>query len=155
MSANTTKTALVAVNHDITRLGYLFAELINARQLERFAELVSPDYINHNPYAEQGLAGVRGVFAAILAGVPDLLITVEDVFASADGSRVAGRYTYEGTHTGDFFGYRPTGCRFTMRSIDIWRVEEGRFVEHWDELNTLEFFTQVGAVRHLTPGIEQ
>jgi hypothetical protein len=33
-----------------------------------------------------------------------------------------------------------------MRSIDIWRVEDGRFVEHWDELNTLDIFSQVGAV---------
>ena len=155
MPANTTEPALVADHHDITRLGHLFAEIINTRQLQRFAELVSPDYINHNAYAEQGLAGARGVFAAILVGVPDLLITVEDVFASADGTRVVGRYTYEGTHTGDFFGYRATGGRFTMRSIDIWRVEDGLLVEHWDELNTLEFFTQVGAVRHLTPGDEQ
>jgi hypothetical protein len=31
-----------------------------------------------------------------------------------------------------------------MRSIDIWRVEDGR--EHWDELNTLDIFSQVGAV---------
>jgi predicted SnoaL-like aldol condensation-catalyzing enzyme len=33
-----------------------------------------------------------------------------------------------------------------MRSIDIWRVEDGRFVEHWDELNALDIFSQVGAV---------
>jgi hypothetical protein len=33
-----------------------------------------------------------------------------------------------------------------MRSIDIWRVEDGRFVEHWDELNTLDAFIQIGAV---------
>jgi hypothetical protein len=31
-----------------------------------------------------------------------------------------------------------------MRSIDIWRVENDRFVEHWDELNTLEIFQQMG-----------
>jgi predicted SnoaL-like aldol condensation-catalyzing enzyme len=24
-----------------------------------------------------------------------------------------------------------------MRSIDIWRTENGKFVEHWDELNYL------------------
>ena len=51
-----------------------------------------------------------------------------------------------GTHRGEFLGYPATGRPFAMRSIDIWRVERGRFVEHWDELNTLEFFTQVGAV---------
>jgi hypothetical protein len=34
----------------------------------------------------------------------------------------------------------------SMRSIDIWRVENDLFVEHWDELNTLEIFQQMGAI---------
>ena len=33
-----------------------------------------------------------------------------------------------------------------MTSIDIWRVKDGRFVEHWDEINSLELFVQFGAV---------
>jgi predicted ester cyclase len=78
--------------------------------------------------------------------VPDLEVTAEDVFVSADGTRVVGRYRYEGTHTGNLLGYSPTGNPFSMRSIDIWRVEDGRVVEHWDELNTLEVFIQIGAV---------
>ena len=85
-------------------------------------------------------------FGGILAGVPDLKGFVEDVFASADGSRVVGRYRYEGTHTGNFLGYPATGNAFTMRSIDIWRVEDGRFVEHWDELNLLDVLQQMGAI---------
>jgi predicted ester cyclase len=74
-------------------------------------------------------------------------VTAEDVIVSADESRVVGRYRYEGTHTGNLLGYPATGNAFTMRSIDIWRVENGRFVEHWDELNTLEVFIQMGAVQ--------
>ena len=70
----------------------------------------------------------------------------DDVFVSADGTRVVGRYRYEGTHTGNFLVYPATGNAFAMRSIDIWRVENGRFVEHRDELNTLDIFSQVGAV---------
>jgi hypothetical protein len=33
-----------------------------------------------------------------------------------------------------------------MRSIDIWRVADGEFVEHWDELNLLELFQQLGVI---------
>ena len=132
--------------NDTAYLGHLFAEIINGRDLSRFAEIVAPDYVNHNPYAAPGLDGVIGVFGAILAGVPDLVVTAEDVFVSEDGSRVVGRYRYEGTHTGNFMGNPETGSAFTMRSIDIWRVGDGKFVEHWDEINTLDIFTQVGAV---------
>ena len=78
--------------------------------------------------------------------MPDLKVTAEDVFVSADGSRVVGRFRYEGTHTGNVLGYAATGRPFAMRSIDIWRVENGLFVEHWDELNTLDIFIQIGAV---------
>jgi predicted SnoaL-like aldol condensation-catalyzing enzyme len=31
-------------------------------------------------------------------------------------------------------------------STIIWRVEEGKFVEHWEELNTLDAFIQIGSV---------
>jgi predicted SnoaL-like aldol condensation-catalyzing enzyme len=36
-----------------------------------------------------------------------------------------------------------------MRSIDIWRVQDGMFVEHWDELNLLEVLQQLGVVSSL------
>jgi predicted SnoaL-like aldol condensation-catalyzing enzyme len=33
-----------------------------------------------------------------------------------------------------------------MRSIDIWRVQDGMFVEHWDELNLMQMFQQIGVL---------
>jgi predicted SnoaL-like aldol condensation-catalyzing enzyme len=131
---------------DPNKLGHIFAEIVSGHDLSRFDEIVAPNYVNHNAFAEPGLEGVKKVFGGILAGVPDLKVFVEDVFVSADGSRVVGRYRYEGAHTGNFLGYPATGNAFAMRSIDIWRVENGLFVEHWDELNTLDVFIQVGAV---------
>ncbi len=38
------------------------------------------------------------------------------------------------------------GARFEMRSIDIWRTGNGEFVEHWDELNLLDLFQQIGMI---------
>ncbi len=136
---------------DPVHLGRLFADIISSHTLARFDEIVAPDYVNHNPFAEPGLDGVKAVFAALLAGVPDLKVHADDVFASADGTRIVGRYRYEGTHTGTYLGSPATGNPFRMRSIDIWRVEGGRFVEHWDELNTLDVFTQIGAARLVGP----
>ena len=131
---------------DLKKLGYLFADIMTSHDLSRLDEIKAPNYVNHNAFAEPGLEGSKKVLGAIIAGVPDLKVTAEDVFVSADGTRVVGRYRYEGTHTGNLLGYSATGKAFLMRSIDIWRVEEGRFVEHWDELNTLDVFIQIGAV---------
>jgi predicted ester cyclase len=135
-----------AISTDLTKLGYLFAEIMSSHDMSRFDEIKAPNYVNHNAFAEPGLEGSKKVLGALVAGVPDLKVTAEDVFVSADGSRVVGRYRYEGTHTGNLLGYSGTGKPFFMRSIDIWRVEGGRFVEHWDELNTLDVFIQIGAV---------
>ena len=131
---------------DPSRLGYLFAEIISGHDMSRLDDIIAPNYVNHNAFAEPGPEGVKKIFEEILSGVPDIKVTAEDVFVSADGSRVVGRYRYEGTHTGKLLGYSATGNAFVMRSIDIWRVENGRFVEHWDELNTLDVFIRIGAV---------
>jgi predicted SnoaL-like aldol condensation-catalyzing enzyme len=121
-----------------------FAEILNAGDLAAFDALVAPGYVNHNPFAAPGPDGVKAIFGAFLAALSDFRVTVEDAVAVAD--RVVGRYTYTGVHTGPLFGYAPTGRPVVMRSIDVWRVgPDGRFVEHWDELNTLDFFQQIGA----------
>ena len=67
-----------------------------------------------------------------------------------NGQTVVGRYTYRGRHTGTFMGIPPSGAQIEMHSIDIWRIRDGRLHEHWDELNTLELFQQIGAIPTFT-----
>ena len=43
-------------------------------------------------------------------------------------------------------GILATGKPVEMRSIDIWRVQNGMFAEHWDELNLMQMFQQIGAL---------
>ena len=50
-------------------------------------------------------------------------------------------------------GYAPTGQGVEMRSIDIWRVRDGQLQEHWDELNTLDVYIQLGAASLLPPSV--
>ena len=71
------------------------------------------------------------------------------------GDRVVGRFVYRGTQTGELMGIPASGNVVEMRSIDIWRVEDGMFVEHWDQLNLLEMFQQIGAFPSLGGGPER
>ena len=59
---------------DHAKLGHLFAEIVSSHDMSRFDELVAPRYVNHNPFAEPGPEGVKKVFGAIIAGVPDLKV---------------------------------------------------------------------------------
>jgi predicted ester cyclase len=61
-----------------------------------------------------------------------------------EGDRISARFTYNGTCDKAFMGYQPNSTAVQMRSIDIWRVKNGKLIEHWDELNLLEVFQQIG-----------
>ena len=62
-----------------------------------------------------------------------------------EGDCISARFTYNGTFSKAFMGYQPNGTADQMRSSDIWRVKDGKLIEHWDELNPLEVFQQLGA----------
>jgi steroid delta-isomerase-like uncharacterized protein len=125
-------------------LAYLFADIMNSHDASRFAELVSENYVNHNPWVAPGRAGVVAFMGHWFETLSGTRVVVEDAFATGD--RVVGRYTYRARHTGPFVGVPASGAEITMRSIDIWRFKNDRFVEHWDELNLLEVMQQMGAI---------
>lgn len=121
-----------------------FAETLNTHNVDLFDTFIAPTYINHNPFVAPGLHGVKKFFADWLVAFPDTTVIMEDALVAGD--RVVGRYTYRATHQGTFLGIPPTGKQITMRSIDIWRVRDNVFVEHWDELNLLEVMQQLGVI---------
>ena len=128
---------------DGTQFAYRFAAMLNVGDPETLDAFLAEDYINHNPFVADGLAANKAFWRQWLIAFPDTRVTVEDTFAAGD--RVAGRFTYRATHQGEFLGIPATGHPIEMRSIDIWRIADGKLVEHWDELNTLELMQQLGA----------
>ena len=125
-----------------------FAQTLTDHDLDAFAELLDDQYINHNRYAQPGKDGSIGMFAGFLGAFEDFRVKVDDVIEN--GQTAVGRYTYRGRHTGPFMGIPPSGAQIEMHSIDIWRIRGGRLHEHWDELNTLELFQQIGAIPTFT-----
>ena len=105
---------------------------------------VAVDYINHNAFVENGREANRAFWSSFFTAFPDIKATMDDLVVAGD--RVVGRLTYRGTHAGPLYGVPPTGNAIEMRSIDIWRTENGEFAEHWDEVNYLELFQQIGMI---------
>ena len=82
----------------------------------------------------------------------DLVLLFADIMNSHDATRFAELvdvdYVNHNPHVEPGLAGAPaSGAAITMRSSDIWRVRDSLFVEHWDELNTLELFQQIGAVK--------
>jgi len=43
----------------------------------------------------------------------------------------AASFVYEGTHTATYLGVPATGRRLRFTSCDIFRIANGKLVEHW------------------------
>ena len=121
-------------------------EVWNAGNLELLDEMFSPDYKRYltptmppltHQVQKQRLAGLRAAF-------PDIHLTIEDLIA--EGDRVALRVTLRGTHQGTFQGVSPTGKQVTVFAIDLVRIENGKFYEHWGGPDLLTALLQLGAV---------
>jgi len=69
---------------------------------------------------------------------------VEDLVA--EGDKVAGRVTAYGKHEGELFGIPRTGKDIRVSGIAIWRIEDGKIVEHWHETNQLGLMQQLGVI---------
>lgn len=119
---------------------------INAADLAVFDELLVPDVIDHYapPGVPPGREGWKQTHLIFLSGFPDGHWVEEDLMAEDD--KVVGRYTFHGTHQGEFFGIPATGKQVTVPNIHIMRLVAGKIVEHWGNGDDLGLLQQLGAV---------
>jgi predicted ester cyclase len=111
-----------------------YVVLKNTKDLTKMNEIYSADYIENSGRNPSGIEAVTKNWAGQFAGIPDLKVIVHDVIVSGD--KIVARVTYTGTHTVPFFaGIAPTGRTIQLGTIDIWRVADGKFVEHWDQVD--------------------
>jgi predicted ester cyclase len=105
-------------------------------------ELVAADFVPHTfgpmPPGREGLrAGMRRAGV----GVSDARFEIEDMIA--EGDRVAVRLTASARHTGPFMGIEPSGRRYEISEIHIFRIRDGQVVEHWHEFDKLALLSQL------------
>ncbi|MHA2377092.1 MAG: ester cyclase, partial [Candidatus Thorarchaeota archaeon] len=67
--------------------------------------------------------------------------TVEDMIE--DDDKVVARWSAKGTHKGDFMGIPATGKQVAFSGIEIIRIENGKAVEEWEELDRAGLMQQL------------
>jgi len=108
-------------------------------------ELIAEDYAQHSVFGiPNGREAFKQFFMGFASAVPDAQFVIEDVIAEED--KVVSRITVTGTQQGALPGIPPTGKKFTLRGIDIFRLKDGRIVEHWDVVDQLGMLQQLGLV---------
>ena len=125
-------------------------ELLNQKNLDLFDEIFAPDFVLYGADPDQvsGVEDLKQFFVMLRSGFPDFQVTIEDLFA-AEEDKVVLRFTFRGTHQGEFMGIGPTGNRVTMPGIDIFRIADGKIVELWNQEDVLGMMQQLGAIPEL------
>lgn len=110
-----------------------------------FDGLYASDYSYHGPGAsgDMDLVTMKQMARAFLAAFPDQHFALEDLFA--EGDRVASRYTFRGTHQGEFMGVPATGREVTFAGVVISRFADGKWAEDWESLDVVGLMQQLGA----------
>jgi predicted ester cyclase len=118
-------------------------ELFEKGNLEAADELIHPEFVNHEapPDNPQGRAGLRETISWLHGVWGPMRADVEDMIC--EGDKVVARVTMHGRH-GEFLGRSPTGKEFATKQIHIWRIEDGKVIEHWSVRDDLGQALQLG-----------
>lgn len=107
-------------------------QVIESCNRHEFEILVAQDFINHSAAAGQdnGREGLWHTFHNVLhPGLSDLQVEVLDQVAEND--KVTTRKRITGRHSGPLIGMPATGRAVSIDVIDIVRIRNGQYVEHW------------------------
>jgi steroid delta-isomerase-like uncharacterized protein len=126
----------------------VFEEVFNGGNLQAMDELYAPNYVHHDPSLppemQQDLDAYKQVIAMFHGAFDSVSVTVEDEIA--EGDKVANRWAFRGTHTGELMGITPTGNRVEFSAISIHRIADGRFAEGWVNFDALGMMQQLGVI---------
>jgi steroid delta-isomerase-like uncharacterized protein len=121
-------------------------EAWNRGDIDALDELVTDSYDRHDPNAPEvrGLEQEKQLMGMYLSAFPDLQFTIEDIVA--EGNKVAGRYTIDGTHKGELLGIPSTDRQIRLTAIETYRIAEGKIDEQWVNMDALGMMQQLGAI---------
>lgn len=103
-----------------------FEEVINGRNLDLLDEILAADWIAHNPGEPNGREGLKQYFAGMFEAFPEVHADVKRIVAEDDLVVTHSHYTGAVADRGNDWA---PGSGAT---VDIFRLEDGVIVEHWD-----------------------
>lgn len=125
-------------------------EVINQGRLERTDEFVIEDFVELDPFPGQapGREGLKAVILQMRSAFPDIHWAVDEMVA--EGDKLVTRFTWTGTHQGEFLGVPATGRSVSIKGIVVDSLEGGKMVDSRMLLDVLGMMMQLGMT--LAPG---
>ena len=108
-------------------------------------EIVSSDYYNHDaPDPSISFEGIKPFVTSFKNAFPNAQVKIE--FQVTEGDKVVSRYTWSGTHQGDFLGTPATGKRASWTATATFRITNGKISEAWLNWDQWGLMQQMGVV---------
>jgi steroid delta-isomerase-like uncharacterized protein len=106
-------------------------EMWNSGDPAAVEELIDPGMVEHGAFGAGtgGRDDARATVERFRSAFPDLVLEAQHLIA--EGDHVVLHWTGRGTHEGEFMGLPPSGASITATGLDIYRIADGRVVEHW------------------------
>ena len=119
---------------------------VNSTPTDR--EVLAEDFVAHLPYSRHPVRG-RETFEAQMkdfrSAFTHFQCEIDEVID--DRMRIAVRWTWRGTHSGELMGIAPTHRRVEFTETHLLRISGGRIVEDHVSANLLDLLHQLGAAR--------
>jgi steroid delta-isomerase-like uncharacterized protein len=126
-------------------------EVWNTGNVAMVEEIFAPDNIFHSAAGTvtRGIEARKQGPTRWRTALPDLRVTIEDLFA--EGDKVVVRWTVHGTHRGPIEvesagTFPPTGKHLSFAGMDIYDLRGGKIVEVWRYWSSLQLVQQLGVL---------
>lgn len=126
---------------DPKELVHTLVEILNAGRLAELEDVLPPSRPRLVP---EGARAMRRFFTKLRSGLPDYQVVEEALISQGD--RVAVVAAISGTSRGKLFGFPPTSDRVVFRTMNMWRVLNGRLGEHRGVVDVLGLLVQLKVV---------
>jgi steroid delta-isomerase-like uncharacterized protein len=121
-------------------------EVLNQGKLETADEIVAEDFVELDPLPgqRQGRGGLKEIVALLRTAFPDMHWSVDETIAA--GEKVVTRFTWTGTHKGDFLGIPATGRLVSVKGVVIDRIVGGKMTDSRILMDNLGMMQQLGVI---------
>lgn len=120
-------------------------EIWNDNDFSAADEYIASDLYFRSSQAPEftGIATLKEMVAGNHAAFPDGHFTVDEEIA--EGDAVVHRWTFRGTHEGEFLGVEGTGKKVELTGTAITHIRDGKIVSHTADVDMLSMLQQIGA----------
>jgi steroid delta-isomerase-like uncharacterized protein len=141
--ADRKEVAVSQQNEDVVRR--MFEEGWNRGTLEVLDDCLASSFTQEGPLEMvRGRDGAKANITKYRSAFPDCRIQIDEMFSAGD--RVVTRFTYSGTHRGEFEGMAPTGRSVQGKGIDVAHMVNAQIERSFTQWDALGLMQQLGVI---------